>query len=179
MIEQAPHTAHLADALRLPDLPGYLLEAERNHAAISTELKNARADFDVLNRNFSGMEVRRVDGSLFALSGRDIALADLQRRINELEAAEHAARRALSDARRKFSEEASAKLREPIDTLSSIVAERVAEVEAMLEMLDELAKHARRIGVGIQHGVVSRAPNIVRQLESTRRQLATVRSNAA
>ena len=170
-ITERRHAPPIANTLQLPPLPETLVEAERRHSEIAAELAAVRTDYNTLNYNFSGIRVPRADGTLFPLTGRDHALADLQRRQVELEATEAEARRALSEARRAFGDVVTAQMRTPIAELCEQVTERLLEAEAMFALLGDLAQQAHKVSIGIRNDTMTRWPTLAAQLKSVRRQI--------
>jgi len=165
------HAPPIANTLQLPPLPVTLIEAERRHSEIAAELAAVRTDFNTLNYNFAGIRVPRADGTLFPLSGRDHALADLQRRQVELEAAEAEARRTLSAERRKFGDAVTDQMRGPVADLCALVTEKLLEAEAMFALLGDLAQQAHQHSIGIRNDTMTRWPTLAAQLKSVRRQI--------
>lgn len=169
-----PSRSQDADGLTLPEKSAELLEAERQLAEVTFDLEATRADLSTLNSNFNVLGIKRGNGEPFPFpgDGRNAALAELHFRCADLEASRGRASRNLDEARRNFSDQTFAQLRPALDGMCDRAIERLAEVEAMLDMMHYVTIEARQAGISLQHGPLGRAQYLARQLHSMRAALA-------
>lgn len=160
-LSRSPTRSHASAGLTLPVRPYELAEAEARHAEASAALKKAREAYDALV------------GSRLPIEDRDVRLARLLLRRDELLTAESDAARNLKDARLRFVEQVSMKVTPLINDICAEAIGNLERAEELVRVLQVFAADVNKAGVQFRNPQIENAASLARKLGEMRDALTT------